>query len=80
MSAFRASTSPVRYPAAIIVPPWLWPPSPSTFDVVLEEVQIPLRDGVRRAVDFWRLWRGANDGVDPAGRIAGPRMKVDGPS
>lgn len=30
------------------------PPSPPTFDVVLEEAQIPMSDGVRLAADLWR--------------------------
>ena len=36
------------------------PPSPPIFDVVLEEVQIPMSDGVRLAVDLWRP-KGAGD-------------------
>jgi putative CocE/NonD family hydrolase len=37
------------------------PPSPSVFDVALEEAWIPMRDGVRLAADLWRP-KGAGDG------------------
>ncbi len=36
------------------------PPSPERFDVVLEEVRIPMKDGVVLAVDLWRP-KGAGD-------------------
>jgi putative CocE/NonD family hydrolase len=37
------------------------PPSPPTFDVVMEEAFIPMKDGVRLAADLWRP-KGKGDG------------------
>ena len=41
--------------------PKLDPPSPPTFDVVLQESWIPMKDGVRLAADLWRP-KGKGDG------------------
>ncbi len=54
------------------------PPSPPTFDVVLEEVQIPMSDGVRLAADLWRPKGAGDDRPFPVLLEYLPYRKTDG--
>jgi hypothetical protein len=56
------------------------PPSTPTFDVGLEEVQIPMGDGVRLAADLWRPKGAGDNGRFPVLLEYLPYRKNDGRS